>query len=162
MQPYHTCDPCQQFPPSKPQCRCRHNRKPNFYAQFGVQANPPSGSDLPFLTIFQKGNQIRLDSNTDIVLPAGYLYLIDYLFLATPEPNGYFQITPRINGSLQGLYSFFAPANMRERNSSASGSFTTIAASQEDAILSFYLTYPETVRNIDITGAVSVTPLMRI
>lgn len=146
----------------KDKCCCeKTEEKPDFFAQYSVLASPPSRSDLPFRPVFQKGESIHLDGETEIALKAGYLYLIDYIFLATPEAGGYFEIVPRINGSLRLLYAFFAPAGS-ERNASASGSFTTNEAASEDITLSFNLTYPDTVRNIDISGAVSVTPLMKI
>lgn len=134
----------------------------DFYAQYGVQANPPSGSDLPLFVLFQEGDRIHLNGSSEILLAPGYLYLIDYLFLASPEKNGYMQITPVINGNLNLLYSFFAPANGQERNASASGGFTTNTALSQEGSVSFRLTYPETVRNINISGAVSVTPLIKI
>lgn len=145
-------------------CRCPHKKSgiPDFYAQFAVQANPPSDTDLPFFVLFEKGEKIILNTGSEIRLPAGYLYLIDFIFSGTPEPDGYLQITPRINNTLRILYSCFAPANNAARNTSASGSFTTDAAAAEAAVLSFNLVYPETVRNIDISGVVSVTPLMQI
>lgn len=150
--PYDPCEPCE------PSCESRLD----FYAQYSVQANPPSGTDLPLSVAFQKGNKIYLNNSYEIVLSPGYLYLVDYLFLATTEANGYMQILPKINGIPKLLYSFFAPAGSQERNTSASGSFTTDTAALERAILSFGLTYPATVRNIDISGAISVTPLMKI
>ena len=130
------------------------------YAQYGVQSNPPSGSDLPMFILFQEGNQISL-TNTEISLEPGYLYLIDYIFLSTPEVDSFMQITPKIDGSLKLLYSFFAPTGSAARNTSASGSFT-IPVSENNTTLSFNLTYPETVRNIDISGAISVTVLHKI
>lgn len=136
-------------------------QNPDFFVQFGVTANPPSGSDLPLIIVFQKGENIYLDEGTDIILEPGYLYQIDYIFLAVPEAGGYMQITPKMNGSLRTLYSFFAPAGTG-RNASASGSFTTNEAAANTARLSFNLVYPDTVKNIDISGAVSVTPLMKI
>lgn len=135
--------------------------RPDFFAQFGVTSSPASGSSLPLIQLFNVGQGIRLEGDSDIMLEPGWLYLVDYIFLATPEPQGYMQIVPRINGSLRGLYSFFAPAGT-ERNASASGSFTTNEAAVLEARLSFHLTYPATTRNIDISGAVSVTPLIRI
>ena len=131
------------------------------YAQYGVQSNQPSNTDLTMQVLFQEGDLISLN-NHEIRLASGYLYLIDYVFLATPDINSYFQITPKINGRLNLLYSFFAPSGSAARNASASGSFTTNAAAAKDAVLGFNLTYPETVRNIDITGAISVTALGRI
>lgn len=151
------CDPCK--PPIPP---CPPYEPIDFYAQYGVQSNPPSGSDLLLFVLFQEGNHIHLNGSSEIILAPGYLYLIDYLFLASPEKNGYMQITPVINGNLNLLYSFFAPANGQERNVSASGSFSTNTALSQEVSLSFRLTYPETVRNIDISGAVSVTPLMKL
>ena len=144
-------------------CHPKPDSKPyeiQSYAQYGVQSNQPSNTDLTMQVLFQEGDLISLN-NHEIRLASDYLYLIDYVFLATPEINSYFQITPKINGRLSLLYSFFAPSGAAERNASASGSFTTNAAAK-DAVLAFNLTYPETVRNIDITGAISVTALGRI
>lgn len=111
--------------------------------------------------MFQKGEEIQLEGDSTIVLPQGYLYLVNYLFLATTEVDSYMQIVPQINGSLRLFYSFFAPSGSY-RNTSASGSFTTDEAAKGDIRLSFSLTYPEVAKNIDITGSVSVTPLMRL
>lgn len=133
--------------------------RPDFYAQYRVFANTPSGEDLPFVRAFGKGEEIRLADSTTILLEPGYLYLIDFLFLATPEADSYMQIVPLIGGTLRGLYSFYAPTGVTG-NASASGSFTTNEADEADITLSFRLTYPETVRNIDLSGSVSITPLM--
>lgn len=134
--------------------------QPYSYAQYGVQANPPSGSDLPMITLFQEGCQISL-TNTEILLEPGYLYLIDFIFLAVPEADSFMQITPKINGTLNLLYSFSAPTGSASRSASASGSFT-IPVSEDRTALAFHLTYPDTVKNIDISGAVSVTMLHKL
>lgn len=158
----HTiCSPCCK--PCLMPCDCQPNKENgvNFYAQYGVATNGPSGSLLPYQQIFRQGDQIELEGRDTIVLSRGYLYLIDYIFLATPEANSYMQIVPRIDGSLRSYYAFFAPSGS-ERNTSASGSFTTNEAANGEIRLSFVLTYPSTVNNIDLTGSVSITPLMRI
>lgn len=144
-------------------CHCGQVKpcESNSYAQYSVLANPPSNTDLPMSILFQEGGQIALMNNTEIVLAPSYLYLVDFIFLATPGANSYMQITPRIDGSLKLLYSFFAPSGTASGNTSASGSFT-IPVSQNNSILSFSLTYPNTVTNIDISGAVSVTMLHKI
>ncbi len=134
--------------------------EPYAYAQYGVQANPPSKSDLPMLVLFQEGNLISL-SNTEILLEPGYLYLVDFIFLASLEADSYMQITPKIDGRLKLLYSVFAPTGSASRNTSASGSFT-IPVLDDRAVLTLNLTYPNTVSNIDISGAVSVTMLHKI
>lgn len=153
-------------PPPIPPCPPEPHAPPaeaiDFFAQYGVQANPPSGSNLPLLPIFQEGTQIHLNENNEIILSPGYLYLINYLFLASPGPGNYMQIVPKINGALRLLYAFLAPAGSGSPNTSASGSFTTNAAATEEARLSFGLTYPEAVKNIDISGAISITPLIKI
>lgn len=141
---------------------CCHKKQQPFYAQYRVQENPSSNPYLSFSPVFQEGDGIVQTSPTEILLSAGYLYLIDFLFLATPKVNGFFQVTPRINDTLQLLYSAFAPANATEQNATASGSFTTNLAASEDATLSFRLSYGTTVQNIDISGAVSITPLIRL
>lgn len=148
------CNDCHCNP--NPPCESSYS-----YAQYGVVANPPSNTDLPMSILFQEGGQIALMNNTEIVLVPGYLYLVDFIFLATPGPNSSMQITPKIDGSLKLLYSFFAPTGSASGNTSASGSFT-IPASDNNVILSFSLTYPNTVTNIDISGAVSVTMLHKI
>lgn len=130
----------------------------NFYAQFGVNANPASGSNLPFYSVFNEKNKIAADNNGIITLPAGYIYHIDYLFLATPEKGNYFQIVPHINNLPGLLYSFLSQAAVY-RSSSASGGFLTDQALNQDAALRFVLTYPPETINIDISGAVSITPL---
>lgn len=140
---------------------CRPAEKIDSYAQYMVRANPSSESLLPMTPLFQEGSLVTLNNDTEIRLAPGYLYLINYLFTATPEADGYMQITPRINGALSLLYSFFAPSGSGFRDTSASGSFTTNTALDEAAFLNFRLSYPESVRNIDISGAVSVTPLLK-
>lgn len=131
------------------------------YAQYNVTANPPSGSSIPMRTAFQEGDAIALQDEVNITLQPGYLYLVNYLFLATPETNSYMEVVPRINGRPGLLYAFFAPTGS-SRNASASGSFTVKAADAEGSMLSFDLNYPEAVKNIDISGTVSVTPLLRL
>lgn len=144
-------------------CRCNTVKPCDFcsYAQYGVQSSPPSNTDLPMFVMFQEGGQIELMSGTEIALAPGYLYLVDFIFLATPEVDSYMQITPKINGVLRLPYSFFAPTGSEYRNSSASGSFT-IPVAEDKETLSFHLTYPSAVRNIDISGAISVTVLHKI
>lgn len=144
-------------------CDCNPNKENviDFFAQYGVATDGPSGSLLPYLPIFQQGNQIRLEGDDTIVLAAGYLYLINYIFLATLDTNSYMQIVPRINGSLRLYYATFSPTG-NSRNTSATASFTTNEAANEDIRLSFTLTYPSTVNEINLTGAVSITPLIRI
>lgn len=156
------CEPCQ---PEEcgwhPACPCPTPEALVFGAQYGTTSNPPSGTNLPFYLIFNLGDQITLADDFTIVLPAGYLYLISYLFLSTTEAGGYMEIVPFLNETPRLLYSSFAPAGSA-RNTSASGSFTTNEAAEGELRLQFRLTYPETVRNIDISGAVSVTPLQRL
>lgn len=145
-------------------CNCHCNTNPvdyYSYAQYAVQSSPPSATDLAMTVLFQEGEQISLVNTAEILLEPGYLYLIDFIFLATPEADSFMQITPKINGSLQLLYSVFAPTGSASRNTSATGSFT-IPVSTEATAVSFNLTYPDTVRNIDITGAVSVTSLHKL
>lgn len=147
------CRPAERCCPPVPE-------DPFFYAQFGVSANPASGSFLPLFRIFG-GEEIGIRDNNTVVLPPGYLYLVNYVFQAVPEADSYFQIVPYLNGSPRLITSFFAPSGT-ERNASAAGSFTTNEAAGAAAELAFSLTYPEKVRNIDITGTVSVTPLHRL
>lgn len=135
---------------------------PDFFAQYGVMSSPASGSELPFLQVFNQGNEIRLENSTTIVLPQGYLYLVNYVFLATPEADNYFEVIPYINGVPRLLYAAWGAAGSNSRNASAAGSFTTDEAREGDLFLTIGLTYPVTVRNIDISGSVSVTPLQKL
>lgn len=134
---------------------------PDFYAQYRVLGSPVSGSFLPFSETFRKGDRIFLANEATIVLEPGYLYLISYLFLATPEADSYMEIVPYMNGTPRLLYAFFAPTGS-ERNTSAAGSFTTAEANQGEVELGFKLTYPAQVQNIDISGSVSITPLRKL
>lgn len=150
-----SCRPCN--PCCCPDCPVP-TPETNFYAQFGVNANPASGSNLPFFTVFNEGERIAVDDNGIITLPAGFIYHIDYLFLATPEVGNYYQILPYINNSPGLLYSFLSQASSY-RSSSASGGFLTNQALSQDATLRLVLTYPPETNNIDISGAVSIMPL---
>lgn len=131
----------------------------SFCAQFGVNSNPSSGSDIPFFTVFNIGKQITANNTGVITLSAGFIYHIDYLFLATPEIGSYFQIVPHINHSPALLYSALSQAAVY-RSVSASGSFLTNQALNDAATLRFVLTYPEETVNIDISGAVSIMPAL--
>lgn len=148
------CHPKPVCPVCPPTCK---GKMFDFYAQYGVNANPSSGSYLPLLSIFQNGNEIQLENETSIALSPGYIYRIDYVFSAVTEANSYMQIVPYINQSPAFSYSYFAPSGI-ERNTSASAGFIINAAAEETASVQFRLTYPEVVRNIDISGAVSITP----
>lgn len=141
-------------------CHCKNPCKLLSYAQYGVQSSSSSGSELPLFSLFQEGQQISL-SATKIALEPGFLYLVNFIFLATPEPDSYVQITPVIDGSLKSMYSFFAPTGSAARNASTSGSFT-LPVSGSSSTLSFSAAYPDTVRNIDLSGSVSVTALRKI
>lgn len=129
-----------------------------FYAQYGVNSNQPSREMLRFFTVFQEGDGIRLSGDDRILLAPGYLYLIEYVFLAVTEADSYMQILPFINGSPQLLYSVFAPSGV-ERSTFASAGFTTNSALNQEAELQLSLTYSQAVKDIDITGAVSIIPV---
>lgn len=143
-------------------CHCGANTLNTSYSfsQYAVQSNPPSKTDIPMTILFQEGEQITLKT-TEILLEPGYLYLINFIFLTTLETDSYMQITPKINGSLRLLYSVFVPTGSVSRNTSATGGFT-IPVSENTSTVSFSLTYPNTVKNIDITGAISVTALHKL
>lgn len=128
------------------------------YAQYGVNSSPPSGNYVPFFPVFEAGELTQLQNTISILLEAGYIYLINYVFLATPEEGNYFEIVPFINEVPMLLYSAFAPANAT-RNATASASFTTNLALNSQAVLRLHLTYPPSTRNIDISGVVSITPV---
>lgn len=130
------------------------------YAQYSVQSNSPSNTDIPMTVLFQEGKQITLKT-TEILLEPGYLYLINFILLATPEADSFMQITPKIDGTLRLIYSVFAPAGSASRNTSATGSFT-IPVSRDTSTVSLNLTYPDTVKNIDLTGSISVTVLHKL
>lgn len=127
------------------------------YAQYGVTASPASGSFLPLYPVWGAGGLTSLPTDDTITLQPGYVYAVSYVFLATPEPGNYFQILPFINGTPRLLYSFTGNA-ANGRNAAASAFFLTNEALYEPVDLSFSLTYPDTVRNIDISGAVSIYP----
>lgn len=146
---------CCPGPTPEPESPAPHNKA---YAQYGVSSNPASNTNLPIFEIFESGNLTSMASPSSITLKAGYVYLIDYILLATPGANSYFQIVPFINGSAGLLYSAFANSNTNQ-NASASASFTTVTALEQDAVLEFRLTYPASNRNIDISGAISITPV---
>ena len=139
------CRPCGHPPQETGDC-----------AQFGVTARPSSGEDLPFYEIFRTGNELSLQDNTVIRLPAGHIYLISYVFLATTEAENFFEILPFINDSPGLLYAFYAPAGSG-RNASASASFLTNAAMENDAFLRLNVSFSDTVDDLDISGSVSVT-----
>lgn len=145
------CPPEPPFPPGP------SVTLPDFCAQYAVAASPASGSNLPFIRQFSYRDRITLADSTTIRLPEGYLYLISYVFIATPEAGNFFEVVPQMNG-VRALYGFYAPAGQM-RNASASASFTTDEALASPLDLSIRLTYPAGVRNIDISGAVSITPL---
>ena len=88
----------------------------------------------------------------------GYVYMISFVFLAVPDAGNYYQLLPYLNGSPRFLYSVLAAAGSG-RTASASASFLTNEALYEPLDFSLLLTYPDTVRNIDITGAVSIYPV---
>lgn len=144
-------------------CHCRPNTSndSHSFAQFAVQTNPPSNTNLDMTILFQEGEQISLKSLTEILLEPSYIYLINFIFLATPEADSFMQITPMVDGTLRPLYSVFAPTGSASRNTSATGSFT-IPVPESFTTISFNLSYPDTVRNIDITGAVSVSALHKL
>lgn len=143
-------------------CYCKPNTSniSYSYAQYSVQSNPPSNTDIPMTILFQEGKQITLKT-TEILLEPDYLYLINFMFLATPEADSFMQITPKINGTLRLLYSVFAPTGSASRSTSATGSFT-IPVNKDTSIVSLNLTYPDTVKNIDLTGSISVTVLHKL
>lgn len=142
-------------------CGCpKPDRMPGVYAQFATASNPGANTFVPFYRAFGV-EEIGLQEGLKIVLPAGYLYLINYVFLATPEANSFMQLVPYLNGAAQLLYAFYAPTGV-ERNASAAGSFTTNVAAREDAELAFWVTYPEKARNLDLSGTVSVTALDKL
>lgn len=129
-----------------------------FYAQYGVTANPSSGNNLPFFSVFENGALTALADSTTISLKSGYIYLINIILLATAGENRYLQIVPYLNGAPQLLYATFSPSNMSQ-NVSTSSNFITNAALDKDATFQLKLFYPNTPRNIDISGSISITPV---
>lgn len=131
----------------------------DFFAQYGTVANPISNDMISFYEVFRQGTNISLEEEKTMILQPGYLYLINYVFLGTPEPDGYIQILPHINHQPGLLYSTFS-SSANTRNASVAASFTTNAAWNDAAVLEFMLTYSETTRNINISGTVSITPII--
>lgn len=132
-----------------------------FFAQYFTISNPASNSFLPLNEHFNYGDGISLADEYTISLAPGYLYQIDYVFLATPEADSYIEIIPHINGVPRLVYAYFAPSGSA-RNASAAAGFTTNEAADNPAALAFHISYPQQTRNIDISGAVSVTPLIAV
>lgn len=128
------------------------------YAQYGVTASPPSNSFLPFYPILGAGGLTSLPADETIRLLPGYAYMITYVFLATPEAGNFYQLLPYLNGSPRLLYSSMGTAG-NNRNASTCAAFLTNEALYEPLDFSLSLTYPDGVRNIDISGAVSIYPV---
>lgn len=135
---------------------------PESYAQYGTIGRYPSGNYLSFYEVFRKGTEISLEEDQTIVLQPGYLYLIDYVFLATTGSQQRLQILPYINQQPGLLYSVFSISG-NEDNVSTAASFTTNAAWDEAAQLEFRVTAGNESGTVtaDLQGAVSVTPLIR-
>lgn len=129
------------------------------YAQYIVNANPTSGSYLPFLLQFEEGGLANLQGEEQISLTQGYIYLINYTLYATPGINSYFQIIPYLNNSPALFYSTLATSNANTRNAFLSGSFIVNFTVTTNTLLGFRLTYPADVTNIDITGVICITPI---
>lgn len=129
-----------------------------FYAQYAVRIpNPASSSNLSFLNVFNIGNRISLYNEQTIILPQGWLYQISYVFLASPGYNSHFEILPYINEQPGLNYAFFAPTNSVDRNTSASATFLTNLAVEQEARLNLRVAYDRTT-NLDISGVVSIVP----
>lgn len=129
------------------------------YAQYIVNANPASGSYLPFILQFEEGGLANLQGEEQISLTQGYIYLINYTFYATPGINSYFQILPYLNNSPALFYSTLATSNASTRNAFLSGSFIVNFTITTNTLLEFRLTYPADTTNIDITGVICITPI---
>lgn len=128
------------------------------YAQYGITASPPSHNYLPYYPVWGAGGLTSLPTDETIQLMPGYVYMISFVFLATPEAGNYYQLLPYLNGSPRLLYSALGNAGSG-RTASVSASFLTNEALYDPLDFSLLLTYPDSVRNIDITGAVSIYPV---
>ena len=128
------------------------------YAQYGIAASPPSHNYLPYYPVWGAGGLTSLPTDETIQLMPGYVYMISFVFLAVPDAGNYYQLLPYLNGSPRFLYSVLAAAGSG-RTASASAPSLTNDALYEPLDFSLLLTYPDTVRNIDITGAVSIYPV---
>lgn len=143
----------------KPVCESPVPKRELFYAQYGVNAHPAAGEYLSFFEMFNEGSKILLRDEETIVLPAGHLYQISYVFQATVEEGNYFQILPFLDDTPGLLYAFYAPAGAG-RNASASAGFITNRALEQAAVLRFLVAYPEELCWIDLSGSVSITPYL--
>lgn len=137
---------------------CRPIIKPKYKpasAQFSLVTSPSSGENISLVEAWNYGSGIVLSNDTTITLSAGKLYEISYVFLATTEAGNYFEILPYINGTPRLLYAAMGTAG-NNRNASTSASFLIREAADAEAILSLNITYPESIRNIDLSGVVTV------
>lgn len=133
----------------------------DFYAQFFMQTNVASESNLPMVEVFHGGEGIYLENPETIVLKPGYVYWIEYLFQITVDPPNDMQIIPGLNGRSRYYYGYLIPPG-GSRYASASGGFITNEAIEKEARLTFKTIYPEEVERIDISGTVSVTPVIKV
>lgn len=124
-------------------------------AQFYVMSSPASKDRIPMKETWNYGTGISLSNDTTILLKPCWLYEISYVFLATTEAGNFFEIVPCINGTLRILYASMGTAG-NNRNASTSASFLINDAANAQASLAFSLTYPEGVRNIDLSGIITV------
>ena len=150
-------------------CWCEKHHKdpqdiccPDSFAQYGTVGRVPSGSYLSFYEVFREGTDISLEEEQTIILQPGFLYLIDYIFLATIGPGNRFQVIPYINQQPGLLYSVFSISG-NEDTATGAGSFTTNAAWDDAAELRFRVTAGSDAGTVDAggQGAVSITPLIR-
>lgn len=128
------------------------------YAQYGIAASPPSHNYLPYYPVWGAGGLTSLPTDETIQLMPGYVYMISFVFLAVPVPEITISSCPILMARPVSFYSVLAAAGSG-RTASASASFLTNEALYEPLDFSLLLTYPDTVRNIDITGAVSIYPV---
>lgn len=125
-------------------------------AQFSIVASPDNIERIPLTESWSYGRGIALSDSTTITLAPGRLYEITYVTIATPEAGNFYEIVPYINGTLRLLYAAMGTAG-NNRNASTCAAFLIDEAANAEATISFSITYPETVRNIDLTGVISVS-----
>lgn len=138
-------------------CCCpKFPRNKHVAAQFTMISSPATNERIPLTEAWNYGSGITLSNNNTITLAPGRLYEISYVTLATPEAGNYYEIIPYINDTIRLVYAAMGTAGSN-RDASASATFLINEATNAAATISFNITYPETVRNIDLSGVVSIS-----
>lgn len=128
-------------------------------AQYGITALVPDQGLVPFYPIWESGGLTSLSPSTVVTLEAGFIYAISFGVLATTEPENYFQIIPRLNGTLRLLFTAQGNAAAGNRNAFASHFFLTNEALDGPLTLSLSAIYPPKADELSVTGHLSIYPV---